>query len=103
LDDRVPVLRDLALSCRIAKKKVEHAWFQWIADQLAAAGAEELHAWYKPTPRNRVLRDALVEMGFSSVGNAHDHEVLALAFDRPIEDAEIVQVTAEGLPLPLLR
>ncbi|HYE78674.1 MAG TPA: HAD-IIIC family phosphatase, partial [bacterium] len=67
MGDEVPVLQDLVISCRVAKKKVENAWFQWIADALKARGADRMHAHYKPTPRNGVLKDTLVDTGFAVI------------------------------------
>ena len=92
-----PMLRDLVISCRIAKKKVEHAWFQWVAERLAEQGATQLDAAYRATSRNGVLRDTLVEMGFVPAGNREGGELLTLSFSRPIEGSEIVSVTHEGL------
>jgi predicted enzyme involved in methoxymalonyl-ACP biosynthesis len=59
-----PGLRDLVMSCRVVKKKVEHALFEWLRRGLYATGARVLHATYLPTERNGILLDALRDVGF---------------------------------------
>jgi FkbH-like protein len=88
-------LRDLVISCRIAQKKVEHAWFQWIAKYLVARNHDRLLADYKPTGRNGVLLDILREVGFVEL-NAEDPRLLKLDLRRSIEGAEIVRIRATG-------
>lgn len=94
-----PELRDLVISCRVAKKKVEHAWFQWVADTLAQAGHQRLRAAYKPTDRNGILRDMLLDLGFTLQGHREDgRELYQLDLTRPIPGADIVKVVAESFP-----
>jgi FkbH-like protein len=91
-----PMLRDLVISCRIAKKKVENALFQWLADALRARGATRLQAGYRPTSRNHVLLDALTEVGFARTGERDGQVILELAIDRPLPDSDLVAVEAAG-------
>ena len=95
-----PVLRDLVISCRIAKKKVENALFGWIAQELRAKGHDRLHAWYKRTPRNHVLLEALLEVGFVALGERDGVTVLELRFDRDVPGRRIVAIEAPGVSVP---
>ena len=95
-----PVLRDLVISCRIAKKKVENALFGWIAEELRAKGHDRLHAWYKRTARNHVLLEALQEVGFQPVGERDSVTVLELRFDREVPGRRIVAIEAPGVSVP---
>lgn len=59
------ILRDFVMSCRIAQKKVENAWFNWLIGVARAAGYPKILARYVKTARNHVLLDALREVGFT--------------------------------------
>lgn len=100
LDGDVPVLKDLVISCRVAKKKVENAWFQWLGKALGRIGFDRLHAWYVPSSRNGVLLDALREVGFVPVERLDGREVLALDFAPPVPDGDLVAVDAEAVDRP---
>jgi predicted enzyme involved in methoxymalonyl-ACP biosynthesis len=95
-----PMLRDLVISCRIAKKKVENALFQWLADALRARGATRLLAGYTPTSRNHVLLDALAEVGFVKTGERDGQVVLELPLEGRLPDGDLVTVAASGVTLP---
>jgi FkbH-like protein len=90
------MLRDLVISCRIAKKKVEHAWFQWIANYLVGRNYDRLFAGYEPTSRNGVLLDTLREVGFLERSGEGSRCLLELDLGRPIEGAKIVGARATG-------
>lgn len=57
------VLEDFVLSCRVARKKLENAWFDWLRDRARSAGFIRVEAPFIPTTRNGVLREALLEAG----------------------------------------
>jgi FkbH-like protein len=94
VDGTPAMLRDLVISCRIVKKKVEHAWFQWIANYLVALNYDRLLAAYKPTNRNGVLLDILREVGFVELRAEDPSSLLELDLGRPVEGAEIVSIRA---------
>ncbi len=95
-----PFLRDLVISCRIAKKKVENAIFTWLVTNLGATGAANLEAGYLPTPRNHVLLDTLTEVGFVLDNERDGIQTLNLTFDREIPAGAIVDVVANGVQMP---
>lgn len=66
------ILRDFVMSCRIAKKKVESAWFNWLIGVARFAGYPKIHAQYVKTARNHVLLDALREVGFTDAEDQGD-------------------------------
>jgi hypothetical protein len=88
------------VSCRIAKKKVEHAWFQWIANYLTTRAYDRLFAVYRPTSRNLVLFNTLREIGFVDIGAEGEGRLLELDLRVPIEGAGIVGVRASGFGAP---
>lgn len=64
-------LVDFVMSCRVAQKKVENAWFNWLAGAAREAGYPKIHARYVKSPRNHVLLNAFLEAGFVESGR-HD-------------------------------
>jgi FkbH-like protein len=84
---------DLFMSCRVQRKRVEHALFAWLADAALRAGASELRARWRPLQRNGASRAMLEELGFTRVEVGPD-DIVEWARDasRPIEDGDIVQV-----------
>lgn len=95
-----PVLTDLVISCRVAKKKVENALFQWLGDALAERGVATLRARYVPTPRNHVLLDSLDSVGFVPLSELDGTTVLELRLGRDVPGGTVVQVDADGVQLP---
>jgi HAD superfamily phosphatase (TIGR01681 family) len=96
LAGETPVLRDLVISCRVAKKKVENALFQWLADAFRARGHDRMEAWYKPTARNHVLLEALTDAGFTVTGERDGMTVLELRLDRDVPGGRVVRIDAFG-------
>jgi FkbH-like protein len=103
LEGDVPVLRDLVISCRVAKKKVENALFQWLADGFRAHGRDRLEAAYLPTSRNHVLLDSLSEVGFVKMAERDGHIVLELPLRDPLPDGTIVTIDASSVRFPESR
>lgn len=98
---RVPVLKDLVISCRVARKKIEHAWFAWLGDQFRRWGCERLDARYVRSARNGVLLDTLGEIGFTP-GETVDGAVmlnLPLNDGRRVPDSDLVAVVDQGVEL----
>jgi FkbH-like protein len=71
VDERpeVPLVRDLVVSCRIARKRVEHAFFAWLAGRETGRGAEALRAELVRTPRNGPLQAVFDELPFATASD----------------------------------
>jgi FkbH-like protein len=54
---------ELAISCRVAGKYVEEAFFQWVIDTFSDKH-DVLELGYVETPRNGLIRDAINRSGF---------------------------------------
>jgi FkbH-like protein len=96
----VPILRDLVISCRVAKKKVENAIFKWLATQFSSRGIANLEAGYVPTSRNHVLLDALTEVGFAPTVERDGMQILDLVLDREVPAGKIVEIEAAAVAIP---
>jgi len=89
-----PALRDLVLSCRVARKKVEPALFEWLRRELRARGATRLAAHFLPTARNGVLLEALRESGFVVRDQRADQVTLELDLTSPVPSGTVLTVEA---------
>jgi len=93
-------LKDFVLSCRVAQKKVENAWFQWLARVAGASGYAKIRAPYGKTSRNGVLLNALLDVGFVETMKNDAGSLLELDCDAIPPAADIVSIVAHGLKLP---
>lgn len=92
-----PLLTDFVFSCRVAKKNVENAWIQYMADFMRGASYTKVRAIYIPTKRNGILLEVLQEAGVVEVGQQGRNLVLELSLDRPVEGSDIATVTDAGV------
>jgi len=94
------VLRDFVLSCRVAQKKLENAWFKRLCDFARDRGYSRIYAPYRETSRNCVLLQTFLEVGF--VENAKNNVGALLELDAsgapPFSD--IVSIVAHVFDSP---
>jgi len=79
-----PTLRDFVLSCRVAQKKVEHAFIEWLAVREQATGKSELRAAIVRTDRNRQILQVFRDLQF-------------VPMDKSKEAAQIVTLSLHDL------
>ena len=79
------------MSCRVQRKRVEHAFFAWLGAEMAAAGAPTMRIAYTRTGRNGAAREMLEGLGFTPAGESAWERANAL----PIEDANIVTLSVD--------
>jgi FkbH-like protein len=82
------------MSCRVQRKRVEHAAFTHFADLLRQAGHRAFRVSFRPTARNAAAARLLRELGFrqgdlDSEGSAPWERPQG----RPFEDSDIVRVS----------
>jgi FkbH-like protein len=97
---RGAVLKDFVLSCRVAQKKLENAWFKWLNCFVGAAGHNKIQAAYGKTPRNGVLLRVLLEVGFVEQIKSESGSLLELDSRVSPPSSDIVSVVAHGLESP---
>jgi FkbH-like protein len=56
---------DLVLSCRVARKRVEHSFFRWLGARVLERGGSEIRADFRPTERNAPLAEVLADLRFA--------------------------------------
>ena len=77
------ILVDFVQSCRVARKKVENAWFHWLQTLLLARDYETLQTVFIPTERNAELRSILDEVGFEEFEGKSEGVDLTLLLETP--------------------
>jgi FkbH-like protein len=99
------LLKDFVLSCRVAQKKLENAWFTWLILATSTAGYAKIRARYVKSSRNGVLLSVLKEVGFVEAENGPQGLLLELGRDVVPPAAGVVSVNAHSvgeIPLPFL-
>lgn len=94
------LLKDYVLSCRVAQKKVENAWFGWLNSAARTAGYSRIHAPYVKTSRNGVVLNALLEVGFTQTETHDAGSMLVLDCTTTPPASDIVSIAAQSLELP---
>lgn len=94
---KTPVLKDFVLSCRVARKKVEHAFLQWLASREAAQGKQVLFAELVRTDRNKPLLQVFDDLHFRPGSQNSGRSLMELPLQPCPADEYIVRVEALGL------
>ena len=79
---------DLVISCRVAKRRVEHTLIDWLGRRYRSKGRRLLSATLVRTNRNAVLAEVFRELPFeaASENDSVIEFVMDIAKDRPPED-----------------
>jgi len=93
------VLKDFVLSCRVAQKKVENAWFGWLMNAAVLAGYQTVYAPYVKTMRNSVLLNAFVEVGFVQTDIRETGSLLRLECNATPPASDVVSIVSHSLEL----
>lgn len=62
-----PTIRDLVLSCRVAQKRVEHAFVQWLVSKVLDRKGNRLCAQIVKTDRNKPIVQVFEDLSFQPV------------------------------------
>ncbi len=81
LGEQEPAVRDFVLSCRVAQKRVEHAFYAWLGGRMKERGARRLLVRLVRTDRNTPLVKVFEEMPFRQIGADGAAALLALDLD----------------------
>ncbi|MGH6828728.1 MAG: HAD-IIIC family phosphatase [Rhizomicrobium sp.] len=92
LDEDRPRIESFFMSCRIQRKRVENAFFQFLGYALVARGWNRLEAAYRKTPRNSASAELLKGLGFSYGPDGEDEGLFALSLPHDFAEHDVVQV-----------
>jgi FkbH-like protein len=96
VEQQTPRLVDLALSCRVQAKRVEHAFLTFLLARHRERGAAALEVLYRRTERNRAAGAVFEDLGFQELerkGETRRYRI-ALGNAPPREDLVRVEVVA---------
>jgi len=94
------ILKDFVLSCRVAQKKVENAWFKFVTSLADSMGYRKICAPYVKTSRNTVLLKAFLEVGFVETRKDDTGSILELKCPSTPPASEIVSIVGGSFELP---
>ncbi len=87
-----PQLVDLALSCRVQAKRVEHAFLSFLLARHRARGAVALEALYRRTERNRAAGAVFEDLGFEELEHSGELRRYRIVLVDPLPREELVRV-----------
>jgi FkbH-like protein len=92
VDSREPRITDLAFSCRVQSKRVEHALLSYILKRYRHPAARDVYANYRKTPRNAPSGRVFDDVGFELAGETEAGSSLIFRQARDVPDDGIIEV-----------
>ncbi len=93
-DPKTGLIRDFFMSCRVQRKRVEAAFFAWLAARCEAAGAHELAISYQKAARNGPALELFQNLGFTLTLTDDTHGTLACPLPASFDGHDIVRIEA---------
>lgn len=90
-----PQILDFVISCRVAQKRVEHAFFEWLARKEASKGRKVLRVTFNQTERNGPLLRVFEEMPFEVSEKVGNQIHMELTLHRNIVSNPVIAVTED--------
>jgi FkbH-like protein len=90
-----PLVLDYVLSCRVAQKRVEQTFFEWLGVREAGRGAGVLRAGLVETPRNIALRRVFEQLPFRAVEREGPRVLLELPLEPPTPIGDVIALEAD--------
>jgi FkbH-like protein len=88
---------DFFMSCRVQRKRVEAAFFAWLAGEMIRAGARQITARHTAAARNAPAVEMFEDLGFTLTRDG-DGGWLTRSTDAPFAGSDIVTVSAPAAP-----
>jgi predicted enzyme involved in methoxymalonyl-ACP biosynthesis len=93
LMDGRPAIESFFMSCRVQRKRVENAFFEYLRNELLASGATRFDVKYKPTSKNKASVQMLEELGFRhEIEAGTGEEWFTRSMDEPFVDSDVVML-----------
>jgi FkbH-like protein len=93
LMDGRPAIESFFMSCRVQRKRVENAFFEYLRNELLASGATRFEVKYKPTSKNKASVQMLEELGFRhEIEAGTGEEWFTRSMDEPFVDSDVVML-----------
>jgi FkbH-like protein len=85
-------LLDFFMSCRVQRKRVEAAFFAWMAEQMSASGVTTITVRYRKAARNGPAVEMFEALGFTLKKDDEDSGTLSRAITGAFEGSDIVTI-----------
>ncbi|ARN73617.1 HAD-IIIC family phosphatase [Oceanicoccus sagamiensis] len=92
VENEKPQMIDLAFSCRVQSKRVEHAFIRWLLERYKAAGNDKFLATYNKTEKNTQSGKVFADIGFIE----ENPGLYSFSLSSLIEDEGLIQISFEG-------
>lgn len=92
VDSREPRVTDLAFSCRVQSKRVEHALLSFVLRRYREPTLRDVYANYRKTPRNAPSGRVFEDVGFEAAGETDAGSSLIFRQTRAVPDDKIIEV-----------
>lgn len=99
VDSREPRMTDLAFSCRIQAKRVEHAFLAHLLKKHTQRGGQDFWANYRKTPRNAPSGQVFADLGIEEAGERAGVTELVFRKNRVIQDDGIIRIVEIQTPV----
>jgi FkbH-like protein len=95
VDERVPspCITNFVLSCRVAQKRVEHAFFCWLVNRERSRGYKKLLADLVVTSQNGPLVSVFDDLRFEQSTSSNHHSIMELNLDQAFQKQSIIKLT----------
>jgi FkbH-like protein len=87
-----PVIKDFVLSCRVAQKRVEHTFINWLALREAGRGCIALQANIFRTAKNKPLFQVFEDLPFDVIKEENGNILMEMSLDKKIETNDIISL-----------
>jgi FkbH-like protein len=81
------------MSCRVQRKRVEHAAFRYLADRLIERGHHQFAVAFRPTERNGASTALLADLGFIAGAEGWNRPIAP-----PFADSDVVRLSFAAAP-----
>ena len=65
----IPVITDMAISCRVAGRRVEHRFLEWFFDENVSDQKGSIGIIYRETKRNKPIEQMIIDLGMETEDN----------------------------------
>jgi FkbH-like protein len=91
----ISCVTDLVISCRIAQKRIEHAFIEWLAKYEQKRGFRKIDAKLIKTVKNGPLQCVFNDLPFRRIDETADSILFSLVIDTLAKGEQIIEVTDE--------
>ena len=100
LNKEIALIESFFMSCRVQRKRVENAFFFYLAKTLEAQGKTIFKVRYRKTGKNKASVQMLSELGFEYTATSDEDGVFSVNLPRVFVDDDVVEVAAPDLAHP---